>query len=154
MPPCMLLEVSIFLKFVRTYGTCMHYDKPFITYLHCSSPYKFLILTKVAPYFVGTDGSNDREWHFLGGVRHPCPTLEGVALRGVHGTAPLFLDYGVPERATMVWSTTDYPYSYTSTPMAGVESGIRGKNSLGRCPSGCFWGAEQDLPAAREWDYR
>ena len=32
-----------FSKFVRTYGTCMHHDKSFITYLHCASPYKFLI---------------------------------------------------------------------------------------------------------------
>ena len=32
-----------FPKFVRTYGTRMHHDKSFITYLHCSSPYKFLI---------------------------------------------------------------------------------------------------------------
>ena len=32
-----------FPKFVRMYGTCMHRDKSFITYLHCSSPYKSLI---------------------------------------------------------------------------------------------------------------
>ena len=32
-----------FPKFVRTYGTCMYHDKSFITYLHCSSPDKFLI---------------------------------------------------------------------------------------------------------------
>ena len=43
MPPCMPLEVLIFPKFVRTYETYMHHDQSFITYLHCSSPYKFLI---------------------------------------------------------------------------------------------------------------
>ena len=32
-----------FPKFVRTYETYMHYDQSFITYLHCSSPYKSLI---------------------------------------------------------------------------------------------------------------
>ena len=42
MPPCISLEVSIFPKFVRTYGTCMHHDKSLFKYLHCSSTYKSL----------------------------------------------------------------------------------------------------------------
>ena len=91
---------SISPKFVRTYGTCMHHDKSFITYLHCSSPYKFLfvevtlfyynvVLTRVAPFllqmvayyppegneaFLGIFGTPALLWrvlHFVGYIEPP-----------------------------------------------------------------------------------
>ena len=61
MPPCMSLEVLIFPKFVRTFGTFMHHDKSFITYYIVPPLINFLfgsvtlfyyniVLMRVAPF--------------------------------------------------------------------------------------------------------
>ena len=104
-----------FSKFMRTYGTCMHYDKSFITYLHCSSPYKFLIRLSNSFLLLGcshksctifaTDGSllpSGREQGILGYLWHTYLALDSVAFCGVHRADPILLDTEACAGGTMV----------------------------------------------------
>ena len=151
-----------FPKFVRMYQTCMHHDKSFITYLHCSSPYKFLI--QLSNSFLLYRCSHESctifcwyRWQHQQGAKlprdvwYPYPALEGPVLRGVYQTAPLFLEWRIPRGTAMVWGAANNTCSYPSTLLEGVEGGFWRENSLGGCPSSGFGGAKSDMSAAQGW---
>ena len=62
--------------------------------------------------------------------------------------APILLHTEACAGGTMVWGASVHPSLYTSTIVIGLESGVWGKNPLGRRSSGNLWDLEHTLSAA------
>ena len=163
MPQCMSLEVSIFPKFVRTYGTCMHRDKSFIHIITLFLPLSFRLcyvtlfydrVVSLERYHFVTDGSPRSpycKWHLFGTVWNSHPTVEGTALCRVCWTTSILL------KRSGIWGTMvvrcmgDRPSPCWSPIVARLECGVRWTDTLGGCPSYSFWGPQWDMSGVWGW---
>ena len=113
-----------------------------------------MALSHKVVHVYGTDGNTSWMWEFPDGVWNSCFALEGVALCELSWATSLSLEWRVPGGTAMKWSVANHTSLNISTLLAGVESRIWRKNSLGGCPSSSLWGTKLDLSAARGWTYR